>query len=135
MAILLASGLPKLLTICMKKILMLEDDPNIARFYKSEFDKSNYELLLVKDTKEAEEAVKKFKADLIFVDYGIIGDDKTGIDIIPILARALPKGKIVVLSNFSDSGLKAQAIKAGASDWLVKLHCLPKDLIRYVDNI
>ena len=51
-----------------KKILIVEDDPIVVKYLKTLFDDNGYETMVAYDGKEAEDAVKQTKPDLITLD-------------------------------------------------------------------
>ncbi len=51
-----------------KKILIIDDDPNIVNYLKTLFDVNGYETYSANNGKEAEDTVKKVKPDLITLD-------------------------------------------------------------------
>jgi DNA-binding NarL/FixJ family response regulator len=72
---------------------------------------------------------------LLIIDHGIRGEKKSGLDVIPALRKCLPQSKIIMLSNYPQAQLEQQAVKAGASAFLVKINTPLKVLVNYVQKI
>ena len=118
-----------------KKIIFLEDEEVLGRIYTEHLKAAGFEVKWLKTTKETEEMAKKIKADLVLLDQGIRGENKSGLDIICSLKAALPEAKIVMLSNFSHFQLEEEALKAGAIGYLVKINTPPNALVKYVNKL
>ena len=119
----------------MKKIILLEDEEVLGKIYKKNMERAGYEVRWLKSTKETIAAAKKFKANLILLDHGIRGEDKSGLEIIADLKEAIPDAKIVMLSNYSHFQLEEEALEAGAIGYLVKINTPPSALVDYVDKL
>ena len=119
----------------MKKIILLEDEEILGKIYKKNLEAANYEVEWLKTTKKTEKAAKHFKADLVLLDQGIRGEDKSGLDIIPTLKKLLPEAKIIMISNFSNFQMENEALKAGSNGYLVKINTPPNVLVKYIDKL
>ncbi len=59
----------------MKKILVVDDEENIRRLYKEEFEEMGYEVTLVPDGVQALAAMNGVKFDLVTLDMRMQGMD------------------------------------------------------------
>lgn len=57
-----------------KKILIVDDDPNILDYLESLFTDNGYEATVARDAKEGLEKAKKDKPDLVTLDIEMPGD-------------------------------------------------------------
>lgn len=103
-----------------KKILIVEDDEMLAEIYKKKFENQGYDLLIVRDGKEAVMQAKKKKPDLILLD--LIMPEMDGFEALAALKgdEETKNIKVVITSNVSQEGEKKKAFDLGAADFLVK---------------
>jgi DNA-binding response OmpR family regulator len=119
----------------MKKILILEDEEALGRIYQKKLQEAGYEVNWKQSVEEAEQVAHNFAADLVLVDHGIRGKEKSGLDFLPDLKNLLPHTKVVMLSNYNQPELERAALNAGASAYLVKINTPPKVLVNYVNGL
>lgn len=116
--------------------LIIADDEKIIRIAMQNiinWGKHNFNIVgLAKDGKEVLEILEKKGADLIITDLKMKGLD--GIELIEILKNRGFKGKILVLSNHGEYELVREAMKKGASDYLLKVTLRPKELEEIIDK-
>lgn len=70
------------------------------------------------DARAALEAVKRIRPDVVTVDITMPG--LSGIDALPMLAKASPRSKFLVLTNHESGRFLEEAFLAGASGFLTK---------------
>ncbi|EOZ96966.1 hypothetical protein A33Q_1884 [Indibacter alkaliphilus LW1] len=70
------------------------------------------------DANNVEEEVKTFRPDLILMDIEMLG--RTGIEATALVKKTSPEANILILTVFDDSENVLNAIKAGASGYLLK---------------
>ncbi|MBU0727826.1 response regulator [Patescibacteria group bacterium] len=119
----------------MNKILILEDEDVLAKIYKKKLESDGFEVIWVRTTNEAEKQAVKTDIDVFLVDHGIANEERSGLDLIPILKKARPDSEVIMLSNFSDFQLEKEAKEAGASDYLLKIDTTPKKLSAYIKKL
>lgn len=100
-----------------KKILIIEDDALIARSLKNTLLLNDYEVLLAANAAEGLSAAAGHCPDCVLLDLGL--PDRDGTEVIKEL-RAWSSVPIVILSARSAETDKADALDAGADDYLVK---------------
>jgi len=119
----------------MKKILLLEDEEKLGEIYKKKFERSGYEVKWERLPEKILEVAKVFPADVVLIDHGIRGHETSGLDIVPDVKKLLPTAKIIALSNYSHSKLKADFEKVGTDSYFVKINTSPKMLVHHVEGI
>ncbi len=119
----------------MKKIIFLEDEDVLAHLYEKKLKKAGFEVYWAKKFEDVEKLINSVKADVVLLDNAICGEEKTGLDILPIVRKALPKAKIVILSNFSGIEFEQQADEAGADNCWVKIDMSPSSLPVYIKHL
>lgn len=103
------------------KVLMIDDDEDdfiITRDFLREIPKRKYKLDWVSGYKEGMAAIWQNMYDVVFVDYYL--GNENGLDLI---REAIAKGfeaPIILLTGQNDLEIDEKAMKAGASDYLVK---------------
>lgn len=114
---------------------MIDDDEEdfiIARDFIREIPKRKYKMEWISNYADGLKAISKNGHDLVFVDYRL--GSANGLDLI---SEALANGcecPIILLTGQNDIEIDEKAMKAGASDYLVKGSISPRQLesaIRY----
>ncbi|MBN2087539.1 response regulator [Candidatus Peregrinibacteria bacterium] len=119
----------------MKNILILEDEEVIGKIYEKALLKLGYNAKWYKTTADAEKAANKDKYDLFILDHGLVNDDRSGVELIPVLQKTNPKAKVLMLTNYSDFQVEKKARAAGAHDYLLKIDTTPNVLAEYVKKL
>ena len=119
----------------MKKVIILEDEEILGKIYKKKLEEAGFEVFWKKTIVEIEELITQIKSDIVLIDHGIRGYEKSGIDIIPNVRKNIPNAKIIMLSNYSQQELQKKAIELGASAFLIKLNTPPKVLVNFLQNL
>ncbi|MBN1806861.1 MAG: response regulator [Sedimentisphaerales bacterium] len=104
------------------EILMVDDDPGAFRLVKLILAESPQPVDFVVESAEtlagALNVLAERKFDLIMLDLGL--PDSAGVQTVERVYQAFPHIPIVVLTGLADEEAGIQAIKRGASDYLVK---------------
>ena len=99
------------------KILLVEDDRNIASFVQTILDANGYQVLLAECCRQGILMQRSHVPDLVVLDLGL--PDMDGMELI----RAVRKDSmvpIVVLSARSEETDKVEALDLGANDYITK---------------
>jgi PAS domain S-box-containing protein len=105
----------------MLKILLVEDNEDdyiITRDLLSEIDDGRFRLEWVESYDTAIEAMKRCQHDVYLLDYRLGGRD--GMDLLRQMMRDCLRSPVIMLTGQDRDGLDAEALNAGASDYLVK---------------
>ena len=84
----------------MSRILIVEDEQNLAILYKKEFIEDGYDVIIANEGNEAIEKMKRYHPDLIVVDIMLYGMD--GITLINKIIEINKDIPIVINSSYSD---------------------------------
>ena len=111
-----------------RKLLMIEDDMDIARFLRSDLEDAGYDVLHASDAMTGLVNVREQSPDLILLDLGL--PDFDGAEI----ARRLRKTSsvpIIILTAMDAVDRKVNLLEAGADDYITKpFH--PEELVARV---
>lgn len=101
----------------MKTILIIEDEPHIARFIKNALEEAQWQVYIAQTGQRGLIEAASRRPDLILLDLGL--PDGDGLDIINDI-RTWSSIPIIVLSARSDEQDKIRALNQGADDYLIK---------------
>ena len=119
----------------MKKVLILEDEEVLGSIYKKKLEIEGFEVHWVKSLADVEKIIKKYKIDIVVLDYGLKEEKRCGLDILPFVRASLPESYVAMLSNYSESYLQKKALDEGADVYFVKMNTSPQILIHHLKNI
>ena len=116
----------------MAKILIVEDEKVLNEAYELVLKKEGYAVSCAFNGEEALAYVKKDKFDLILLDLRM-----PKIDGVEFLKRSnpvknFPSTKIIVFSNYDDQKEVDDAIKYGATRYILKAWSSPSELVKIV---
>jgi two-component system KDP operon response regulator KdpE len=100
-----------------EKILIVEDDPGICKFLRTNLTAKNYDVVVVSTGKDALEMTASHCPDCILLDLGL--PDLDGNEVIRGV-RSWTRTPIIVISARSTEDDKAGALDLGADDYLTK---------------
>lgn len=103
------------------KILVIDDDEDdyfIISDYIKEIDPAKFEIEWCKNYKSAVEQFKKPSHDLYFVDYRL--GNETGLELLKEAIRLKCDDPIILLTGKGNKAIDIEAMKAGATDYLIK---------------
>ncbi|NEZ47675.1 response regulator transcription factor [Clostridium niameyense] len=113
------------------KVLIVDDDENIAEVIKMYLDSAGYETKICYDGKAAQEGFNEYKPDLILLDIMLPHID--GVDVLKWIRRdsMIP---VIMLTAKGDTFDKVLALELGADDYIVKPF-EPKELLARVKAV
>jgi DNA-binding response OmpR family regulator len=112
----------------MQRILVVEDEMQIARTLRDYLEVAGFEVTAVGDGEAALASVRGHRPDLVVLDLGLPGMD--GLDVARELRRASTT-PIVMLTARGDETDRIVGLELGADDYLVKPFS-PKELVARV---
>ena len=118
----------------LKKVLIVDDEPDILEIVSYNLEKEGYEIQTAKNGIEALDKVPVFKPDLIILD--IMMPKMTGVEVCQIL-RSKPEYNdtlIIFLTALSDESSQVKGLETGADDYVNK-PISPKVLVSRVNAI
>ncbi|MEK9196003.1 MAG: response regulator [Patescibacteria group bacterium] len=112
-----------------KKILLVEDDDNLANVYMVRLEAEGFKVARVANGEDALAKAIEYKPDLILLD--IMMPKVSGFDVLDIL-RNTPEtsdAKIIMLTALGQDTDKAKAMQMGANDYLIKSQVVVADVV------
>ena len=100
-----------------KKVLICDDEEGIRESLKLILEDS-YDLAFATNGSEAIETAKQVLPDIVILDIKM--PKMSGIDALKEIKKALPKAKFVISSGYKSVEVAQEAIKQGASEYIVK---------------
>ena len=102
----------------MKKILLVEDDPEITRLLKLHFDSQTYIISSCYNGEEALKTIAHNKFDLIILDITLPG--MNGMELCKTFRENDTDIPIMMLTSHSEESDKVLALELGADDYVTK---------------
>ena len=118
-----------------KKILIVEDDKFLRELIVRKLSNEGYEVIEAVDGEQGIQKIKETKPDLVLLDLILPGID--GFEVLaqkkedPFVAT-IP---VIVLSNLGQKEDVDRGLGLGATDYLIKAHFTPGEIIEKVHNI
>lgn len=114
------------------KILLVEDDKMILDMYTLKFFQEGYKVIQSENGKDALDAAKKEKPDMILLD--IILPQMDGFTVLKKLktdsdTKNIP---VVLLTNLGQEGDVKKGLELGAIDYLIKANYTPSQVVEKV---
>jgi CheY-like chemotaxis protein len=110
------------------RVLFIEDDPEFAELYRFSLEMDGYAVEVAPDGETGLAMVRSHRPDLVFIDMRmpVLG----GLDVLRALRAdpATAELPAVVLSNYDEPEMVAEATRLGALQWMVKLNTTPRTL-------
>ncbi|MEK7188914.1 MAG: response regulator [Patescibacteria group bacterium] len=115
-------------------VLLAEDDAFLRRMYATKFEQSGIPVLLAEDGKQALALARKHKPKLALVD--ILMPRVDGFEVLAEMKKdpELKNIPVVLLTNLSEVEDVSRAKKLGASEYLIKSHFLPSEVIAVAEK-
>jgi len=111
----------------LKRILVVDDEPQITRMLRASLQSSGYEVLIANNGTQAYERLTADRPDLIITDLAM--PDMNGIELTQAV-RQVSQVPIIVLSVRDSDQMKVLALDEGADDYLTKPFSIPELLAR-----
>ena len=111
----------------MKRILVVDDEPQITRMLRASLQSSGYEVLIANNGEEAYKRVIADRPDLIITDLAM--PEMNGLELTQVVRR-IAQTPIIVLSVRANDQMKVTALDEGADDYLTKPFSMPELLAR-----
>lgn len=117
----------------MPKILMIDDDPFIADMYVLKFRDEEFEVETARNGKDGLKKIAEFNPDVILLD--IVMPDMDGFQVLEELKKKGMKCKVILLTNLSQKEDIERGMGLGASDYIVKAHFTPSEVVEKVRKL
>lgn len=100
------------------KLLIVDDSNIIRRHIQREIGDANHEIRMAADGVEALKIFDEFLPDIVTMDITMPNMD--GLSCVEAILRRSPDTRILVISALADRGTAVEAVKRGASGFLLK---------------
>jgi two-component system alkaline phosphatase synthesis response regulator PhoP len=121
-----------------KKILIIEDEKNLAEMYKDKLEMEGFKVSLAFNVKEGIEMAKKENPDLILLDILLEGENGVSFLKKQKKYKEIFEIPVVAFSNYDDPQTKNEAKRLGIKEYLIKTDFTPKEFVekikRYLTN-
>jgi len=101
------------------RILVVDDEKGSRAIIQKLLTAKNYQVFCATKPEEAIEAINKERPHLVFLDIRL-GDNISGLDVLPKLKKLDKKLKIVMLTGLDDEETIRKAKTQGADDFISK---------------
>ena len=118
-----------------KKILIVEDDVFIRDIYQVKFSQEGFNVVLAENGIEALKKMEETVPDIILLD--IIMPYMDGMETLKNIRKndAWKKIPIIMLTNISEKEKVTQGLDEGASDYMIKSHFTPSEVVGKVNAL
>ncbi|MCW8894381.1 MAG: response regulator transcription factor [Sulfurimonas sp.] len=114
------------------KVLLVEDEENLARLLKGAIGDNFHSFIIAKDGAEGLELFTKINPDIVITD--IMMPKLSGLDMSKELKKINPEIPIIILSAFSEKEKLFDAIDIGVTKYFLKPFD-PDELLDYISSI
>ncbi|MFC4600559.1 response regulator transcription factor [Cohnella hongkongensis] len=118
------------------RVVIVDDEPIIRKWFSMAIQKADREFVVVGSAANGQEALDlcaKEEVDVLVTDIQMPIMD--GLTLIQEVRRTFPRIKIVILSNHEDFRYAKEAMKQGASDYLLKAEIEESELFDLLDSL
>ena len=102
----------------MKKIVIIDDDPEIIDVLTAFFGQLNYEVTPASTKERGLRAFVIVEPDLTLIDVHL--PDGSGLDLLDEIIELNNKAKVIMISGFKDADKVIEAYRHGALDFMLK---------------
>lgn len=99
------------------KILALDDDPNFLGEIKTSLE-SEFDIRVFTEIHEAMRAINQYRPEVMLLDVNM--PDVTGLQFLKVIRQRVPELPVLMLTGESRTEMIVNAIKSGASDYIIK---------------
>lgn len=117
------------------RVLIVEDDTFLSGMYVTKLTMEQLDVTLACDGHEALKLVKQNKPDIILLD--LVLPKLSGFDVLAAIRKdpATKSIPIILLTNLGDRQDVHRGLKLGATDYLIKAHFLPSEVVEKVKHL
>ena len=116
------------------KVLIVDDDAFLLDMYSIKFKESGFSVEIAKNGEEAVAKAKSLNPDVILLD--IVMPKMDGFDVLREIKKdnIAPGAVIFILTNLGQKEDVDRGLKLGASDYIVKAHFTPSEVVAKVKS-
>ena len=119
----------------LRKVVFIDDEKAFLDMYGAKFQSAGFEVLILSEPVKLFDKITAFNPDIIFLDLVMKNGDGTVILKKIKSAIATKWTPVVMLSNINNEADKAECLKEGASQFLIKSEFTPGQLLDYAKEI
>ena len=101
-------------------LLIIDDEPQLRQLLARVLELEGYTVLQAPDAQRGLETLRQHADDVLVILSDVKLPDGHGVDLVPRYKALAPLAEVVLLTAYGNVPDSVQAIKAGASDYLVK---------------
>lgn len=117
-----------------KTILIIEDDKFLRELIARKLKEENFKVLEAVDGEEGLKKIKEENPDLLLLDLILPGIDGFGVLMKMREESILTSIPVIILSNLGQREEVEKGLSLGASDYLIKAHFTPAEIIEKIKN-
>ncbi len=117
------------------KILLVEDDPFLLNMYAAKFEMENFKVNVADDGEKGMQMIEKEIPDIVLLD--IMLPKMTGFEVLEKIRNNPKTSKlpVILLTNLSQKDEIDKAMSLGVSDYLIKAHFMPSEVVEKIKNV
>jgi len=115
-----------------KKLLVVEDEPNMLRVLELQLSAAGYQVEKATSAEQALSSLERGAPELVLTDLKLPGMD--GLELLVRIRRVDSSLPVIIMTAFGTVETAVQAMKAGASDYLLKPFSLD-DLMLTIEKV
>lgn len=118
-----------------KRILIVDDDKLISEMYATKFQAEGYEVAAAYDGESVIGKIAEFKPGVVLLDLVMYPMD--GFSVLEAIRRLPPGGRpaVIIISNLGQKEDIEKGMHLGASDYVIKAHFTPSQVLEKVEHI
>jgi DNA-binding response OmpR family regulator len=118
-----------------KKILLVEDDAFVSDIYQTKLGQDGFSVILAENGIEAMKALENEKPDMVLLD--VVMPYMDGMEVLKKMKenenwKNIP---VILLTNLSEKEKVEEGLEIGASDYLIKSHFTPSEVVTRVKSL
>ena len=117
------------------KVLIVDDDEFLLEMYALKFKESGFVVEIAKNGEEAVQKAKEVSPDVMLLD--VVMPRMDGFDVLRVLRKEniAPRAVVLILTNLGQKDDFDRGIKLGATDYIVKAHYTPSEVVKKVQSL
>ncbi|KKT41244.1 MAG: Alkaline phosphatase synthesis transcriptional regulatory protein PhoP, partial [Parcubacteria group bacterium GW2011_GWA2_44_13] len=114
---------------------IVDDDEFLLEMYALKFKESGFVVEIAKNGEEAVQKAKEVSPDVMLLD--VVMPRMDGFDVLRVLRKEniAPRAVVLILTNLGQKDDFDRGIKLGATDYIVKAHYTPSEVVKKVQSL